>query len=153
MPSLTIDVVPESQLEEIRPLLLDLLHSEQNSSAEVQVSRESLEQWLPATAASFQGRNHIYAARLNGRVVGFCWCVIFDPGTGLEGEVAELYVEPGARGQGLAGRLVQAAVELFKRERVTFACVWTRPENETAVRTYRRAGFSPTDQLVMTWYP
>ncbi len=86
-------------------------------------------------------------------MVGFCWCLLFDPGTGLEGEVAELYVTPDSRGQGVASRLVAEAVALFAKNRVTFACVWTREANEAAVHVYRRAGFDPTDQLVLTWYP
>ena len=31
--------------------------------------------------------------------------------------------------------------------------VWTRPDNEAAVRLYRSAGFEPSRQLVLTWYP
>jgi len=79
--------------------------------------------------------------------------VLFEPGTGLEGEVAELYVAPEARGQGVASKLMEEAVALFTRHRVTFACVWTREANPAAVSAYRRAGFRPTDQLVLTWYP
>ena len=42
---------------------------------------------------------------------------------------------------------------LFKQRGVTLGYVWTRPENEAAVRLYREAGFTPNRQLVMTWYP
>jgi ribosomal protein S18 acetylase RimI-like enzyme len=31
--------------------------------------------------------------------------------------------------------------------------VWTRPDNDSAVRLYRSAGFETNRQLVMTWYP
>jgi ribosomal protein S18 acetylase RimI-like enzyme len=140
-------------LAEIRPLLIDLLHREQEHTTENPLTRDQLERWLPASRASFEGQNHIFAAREAGRVVGFCWCVIFDPGTGLEGEVAELYVAPEARGRGLASKLVGEAVRLFASQRVTFACVWTRGSNRSAVSAYRRAGFQPTEQLVLTWYP
>src|SRR5438552_170281 len=37
--------------------------------------------------------------------------------------------------------------------RVTLAYVWTRPDNDAAVKLYRSAGFEPNRQLVMTWYP
>ena len=37
--------------------------------------------------------------------------------------------------------------------RVTLAYVWTRPDNEAAVKLYHTAGFEPNRQLVMTWYP
>ena len=150
---MVIEILPEAELGEIRPLLVDLLHGEQEEAGRALLSREQLERWLPATRASFPGQNHIFAAKQDGRIVGFCWCLLFDPGTGLEGEVAELYVAPGARGRGIASKLVEEAVRLFAQHRVTFACVWTRQSNSAAVRAYRRAGFGPTDQLVLTWYP
>jgi ribosomal protein S18 acetylase RimI-like enzyme len=88
-----------------------------------------------------------------GRVAGFCWCVLFDPGSGLEGEVAEVYVADGERGRGVGEALARRAVELLRERGVTLGYVWTRPQNEAAVRVYQRAGFSPSSQLVMTWYP
>jgi len=148
-----IEPLAESELGAIRPLLVDLLHGEQEQSAKAQLSPEQLERWLPATNAQFIGENHIFAAKEADRIVGFCWCLLFDPGTGLEGEVAELYVAPEARGQGIASRLVEEAVALFAKHRVTFACVWTRESNSAAVSAYERAGFGPTEQLVLTWYP
>jgi ribosomal protein S18 acetylase RimI-like enzyme len=148
-----IESLPESELAVIRPLLVDLLHGEQEHDGRVQLSHEQLEHWLPSTRTEFTGQNHIFAAKDEGRILGFCWCLLFDPGTGLEGEVAELYVVPDARGQRVASRLVEEAVSLFAKSRVTFACVWTRESNPAAVRAYRRAGFAPTDQLVLTWYP
>jgi len=148
-----IESLAESELAAIRPLLVDLLHGEQDQGGTAHLSREQLEHWLPTTRAEFAGQNHIFAAKDEGRIVGFCWCLLFDPGTGLEGEVAELYVVPDARGQRVASRLVEAAVALFAQSRVTFACVWTRESNPAAVSAYRRAGFAPTDQLVLTWYP
>jgi ribosomal protein S18 acetylase RimI-like enzyme len=148
-----IEPLAEQELPLIRPLLLDLIRTEQESSGEVSARLEQLSAWLPATKPSFNGENHIFVAREGGLLLGFCWCVLFDPGTGLEGEVAELYVVPEARGRGLAGQLVGRAVELFASRHVTFACVWTRAENQPALRAYRRAGFAPTEQLVLTWYP
>ena len=85
----------------------------------------------------------------DGRVIGICWCVLFDPGTGLEGEVAELFVEPAARGQGVATALVGEAMRLFQDRAVTFASVWTHPGNGAAMAVYRRAGFAPTEQAVL----
>jgi ribosomal protein S18 acetylase RimI-like enzyme len=79
--------------------------------------------------------------------------VLFDPGTGLEAEIAELYVRPESRGAGVAQRLAATAVELFRRRRVTFACVWTRANNPAALAAYRGAGFAPTEQTVLTWLP
>jgi len=97
----------------------------------------------------FTGENIILAARAAGRVVGLCWCVLFNPGTGLEAEVAEVYVDAGFRSHGVGGRLLRQAVELFRQRNVTFAAVWTRESNPQAVRLYEEAGFRRTEQLVL----
>src|SRR3979411_2821598 len=86
-------------------------------------------------------------------MVGFCWIVLHDPGTGLEGEVAELYVAVEHRGRGIGDMLDRAAGKLFGERRGTLGYVWPRPDNESAVRLYRSAGFETNRQLVMTWYP
>ncbi len=80
------------------------------------------------------------------------WCCS-TPGTGLEAELAELYVRPEVRGGGVARSLVAEAVALLRRRRVSFACVWTRPGNDAALAAYRAAGFAPTEQAVLTWLP
>jgi ribosomal protein S18 acetylase RimI-like enzyme len=49
--------------------------------------------------------------------------------------------------------LVRQATRLFAERRVTLAYVWTREDNEAAVKLYTNAGFEPNRQLVMTWYP
>jgi len=102
---------------------------------------------------AFQGENVILAVRVPEGLAGFCWCVLFDPGTGLEGEVAEVYVASAHRREGVGRALLAAAIKLFEVRGVTLGYVWTRPENEWAVKLYREAGFSANRQLVLTWYP
>jgi ribosomal protein S18 acetylase RimI-like enzyme len=114
-----------------------------------QIERE----FADAPQPQFAGENVIFAARYSGQLVGLCWCVLFDPGTGLEGEVAEVYVEPGFRGRGIGRALLQRAVQLFRERSVTFAAVWTRENNPHAIRIYEEAGFRRTEQLVLTWLP
>ena len=106
-----------------------------------------------APAAHFTGENVILAARVEDKVVGLCWCVLFNPGTGLEAEVAEVYVDPAFRSQGIGAQLLRQAVQLFRQRNVTFAAVWTRESNPQAVRLYEEAGFRRTEQLVLTWLP
>ncbi|HEY1420627.1 MAG TPA: GNAT family N-acetyltransferase [Candidatus Dormibacteraeota bacterium] len=139
----------------IKPLLVDLHLGEQvHYSDHPQLSRKEIERHLEEVPSAFRGENVIYAARdEGGQVVGFCWIVMYDPGTGLEGEVAELYVSSEHRGRGIGEMLVKQAVKLFQDRRVTLAYVWTRPDNDSAVRLYRSAGFESNRQLVMTWYP
>ena len=139
----------------IKPLLVELHLSEQvHYSDHPQLTRLEIERHLTDVPATFRGENVIYAVRDEvGAVVGFCWIVLYDPGTGLEGEVAEVYVASEHRGRGIGDMLVRQAVKLFEERRVTLAYVWTRPDNESAVRLYTAAGFEPNRQLVMTWYP
>jgi ribosomal protein S18 acetylase RimI-like enzyme len=139
----------------IKPLLVELHLSEQVHYADhPQLPREEIERYLAQVPSAFHGENVVFAVRDEvGELMGFCWLVLFDPGTGLEGEVAELYVAEAHRGRGIGRMLVRQATRLFAERGVTLAYVWTRPDNEAAVRLYRSAGFEPNRQLVMTWYP
>ena len=139
----------------IKPLLVELHLNEQiHYEDHPQLPREEIERHLASVPTAFRGENVIYAVRDEvGQIVGFCWIVLYDPGTGLEGEVAEVYVAEGHRGRGIGEMLVREAVRLFAERHVTLGYVWTRPDNEAAVRLYRNAGFEPNRQLVLTWYP
>jgi ribosomal protein S18 acetylase RimI-like enzyme len=138
----------------VRPLLLELYQYEQPFFTDhPQLSRADLEHTLQGVPSGFRGENVILVVRAEEGLAGFCWCVLFDPGTGLEGEVAEVYVAAGHRREGVGRALLRAAVGLFKERGVTLGYVWTRPENEAAVELYREAGFTTNRQLVLTWYP
>jgi len=139
----------------IKPLLVELHLSEQvHYSDHPQLPREEIERHLAQVPSAFHGENVVFAVRDEvGELMGFCWLVLFDPGTGLEGEVAELYVAEAHRGRGIGSLLVRKATRLFAERGVTLAYVWTRPDNDAAVRLYTSAGFEPNRQLVMTWYP
>jgi ribosomal protein S18 acetylase RimI-like enzyme len=138
----------------VRPLLLELYEYEQPFySDHPQLTRDELEHTIQSVPRGVVGENVILAVRDGKRLAGFCWCVFFDPGTGMEGEVAEVYVGGKHRREGVGRALLDAAVELFKERGVTLGYVWTRPENEAAVKLYKDAGFSENRQLVLTWYP
>ena len=146
--------LPDGDLDLVRPLLIDLQLAEQpHFATHPQLTRAQLELVTPSLKPGFKGENVIFAVRDGEAVAGFCWCVLFDPGTGLEGEVAELYVAPGHRGRGTAKALLGEAVKLFRERNVTLGYVWTRGDNEAATRLYKGAGFEPNTQLVLTWYP
>ena len=139
---------------QVRALIGDLTEAEQDFYTHPRQSREQIDAAMPPLTATFVGENHVLVARdEQNDVIGVCWCVLFDPGTGLEGEIAELVVAPSAQGRGIATALLATARDLFVRRRVTFACVWTRDANPAAMSAYRRAGFAPTDQAVLTWLP
>ncbi len=143
------------ELEEIKPLLVDLHLDEQRFYPQhPQLSRSQLEASLPAVTGEFVGENLVLAVRdAQSNLAGFCWLVLFDPGTGLEGEVAEVFVAEAHRGGGVGEALLERAVQVFAERGVTLAYVWTREENQGATRLYEKAGFGPTSQLVLTWYP
>jgi len=155
MRTLDVERLAAGDYAVIKPLLVELHLTEQTHYADhPQLPREEIERHLAQVPSAFRGENVIYAVRDEvGQLVGFCWIVLYDPGTGLEGEVAELYVAEAHRGRGIGEMLVRQAVRLFAEHRVTLAYVWTRPDNDAAVKLYRSVGFEPNRQLVMTWYP
>lgn len=155
MRTLDVERLDAQDYEQIKPLLVELHLDEQTHFADhPQLSRLEIEKHLAAVPTTFRGENVVFAVRDEvGKVIGFCWCVLYDPGTGLEGEVAEVYVDAAHRGRGIGEALVDRAVRIFRERGVTLAYVWTRPDNEAAVRLYRSAGFEPNRQVVLTWYP
>jgi ribosomal protein S18 acetylase RimI-like enzyme len=149
-----VERLDPNQHDLVRPLLLELYEYEQPFFSEhPQLSHAELEQTVQSIPSTFKGENVILAVRAQEGLAGFCWCVLFDPGTGLEGEVAEVYVAAGHRREGVGRALLDAAIKLFEKEGVTLGYVWTRPENDAAVKLYQEAGFTPNRQLVLTWYP
>ncbi len=139
---------------EVRAMLTELALDEQGRYDHPRQTAEEVARSTALPRHHFTGENHLLVARdSSGVATGLCWCVLFDPGSGLEGEVAELYVRPEARGGGVASALLREAMALFRRRRVTFACVWTRDDNPAAMAAYRSAGFTPTEQAVLTWLP
>lgn len=120
---LRIEILEEHEDAEVRAMLVDLALGEQKHFDHPIESPEQLTERL-RPSPHFTGDNHILVARApDGRAVGLCWIVLFDPGTGLEAEVAELYVRPEGRGQGVAHRLMAAAMDVLREREVTFACV------------------------------
>jgi len=155
MRTLDVERLATGDFTLIKPLLVELHLGEQIHYADhPQLTRKEIERQLGEIPMAFHGENVIFAVRDEaGLVVGFCWIVLYDPGTGLEGEVAEVYVDEAHRGRGVGEMLVRRAVRLFEERRVTLGYVWTRKDNESAVRMYAAAGFEASRQLVMTWYP
>ncbi|HVC41687.1 MAG TPA: GNAT family N-acetyltransferase [Candidatus Saccharimonadales bacterium] len=148
-----IETLEDHEDAEVRAMLVDLALTEQRHFDHPEETAEQLSGRL-STSPRFTGENHILVARTpEGDAIGLCWVVLFDPGTGLEAEIAELYVRPQGRGQGVAHRLMAEAMRLIRSREVTFACVWTRGDNHAALAAYVAAGFAPTEQTVLTWLP
>jgi len=152
---LRVERITDADAGAVRALLVELTLEEQERYDHPRQSRAQVEAGTHAPGPTFPGENHLYVARerAGGEPLGVCWVVLFDPGTGLEGEVAELYVAPSARSHGVATALLDEAMALFRLRNVTFASVWTRDDNPAALAAYRAAGFVPTEQTVLTWLP
>lgn len=151
---ISIEQLRDPEDIEVRHLLVELALEEQDKYNHPKESRAEITARTGAVEPRFVGENLIYIARAaSDRAVGLIWCALFDPGTGLEGEIAELYVENDARGQGVASALIERAMRLFRDRQVTFVSVWTRDDNPAALRAYEKAGFKPTEQTVLTWLP
>src|SRR2546428_2435222 len=118
----------------IKPLLVELHLSEQVHYIDhPQLPREEIERHLAQIPTAFRGENVIYVVRDEaGQVVGFCWIVLYDPGTGLEGEIAELYVAEGHRGRGIGEMLVRQAVRPFAERPGPLGHGRTRPGHQKA---------------------
>src|ERR1700722_18243663 len=145
-----IETLDDHQDTQVRAMLVDLALAEQRHYDHPAESSDQPSERL-STSPRFSGENHILVARSpDGAAIGLCWVVLFDPGTGLEAEIAELYVRPHGRGQGIAHRLMAEAMRLIRSREVTFACVWTRGDNDAALAAYVAAGFAPTEQTVLT---
>ncbi len=152
---LVVETLTDPDDPAVRTMLVDLEVAEQAGYDHPRRSRAQIAAAMPPIRSTFTGENHLMVAReaAGTAPLGVCWCVLFDPGTGLEGEVAELYVDPAARGRGVATRLLAEAMALFRSRQITFACVWTRDDNPAALAAYRAAGFAPSEQAVLTWLP
>jgi ribosomal protein S18 acetylase RimI-like enzyme len=153
-PSVRIETLQRPDDPEVLALLVELGLEDQERYDHPKETREEIAGRTGPLAPSFRGENVVFVARdEKDHAIGLCWCVLFDPGNGLEGEVAELYVLPAARGGGVATALVGEAMRLFREREATFVTVWTRADNPAALAVYRRHGFQPTEQTVLTWLP
>ena len=103
-----MEQLADGEYDLIKPLLVELHMGEQvHYSDHPQLRREDIEDHLATVPSTFKGENVVFVVRDEiGGVIGFCWIVLFDPGTGLEGEVAEVYVAPEHRGRGVGDMLI-----------------------------------------------
>lgn len=92
-------------------------------------------------------------AEAEGKPVGFIvvdanWR---DPQGRRVGEVHELAVHPDYWGQGLAQRLLAAALDHFREQGLERAGLWVGEDNKRAQAFYQRAGFRRSGQQRGVW--
>src|ERR1700730_9275423 len=142
MRTLDVERLGDGDYDLIKPLLVELHMGEQvHYSDHPQLRREEIENHLAKVPSSFPGENVVVGVGDEiGDIIGFCWIVLFDPGTGLEGEVAEVYVSPDHRGRGVGEMLMQQAGRLFRERRGKPGFGWEGPANVAAGGLFASGG-------------
>ena len=83
----------------------------------------------------------LFVARDGDRLVGMLTLALFEIPTGVRAWIEDVVVDDAARGQGVAERLVQAALEHAAGAGARTVDLTSRPDREAANRLYRRLGF------------
>jgi DNA-binding MarR family transcriptional regulator/GNAT superfamily N-acetyltransferase len=83
-------------------------------------------------------RENAWIAEVDGQPVGCVFCVRRDDATA---QLRLLLVEPGARGAGVGGRLVDECLRFARRAGYKEIMLWTNDVLADARRIYQRAGF------------
>jgi ribosomal protein S18 acetylase RimI-like enzyme len=94
----------------------------------------------------------VWLAELDARAAGYlvlvtCYSMEFG---GLSGWVDDLFVRPGCRNQGLAGRLLDAVRRNGAASGLRALHLEAAADNAPAQRAYRRAGFAPVERQLLT---
>ncbi len=79
---------------------------------------------------------------IDHRIAGFCWTKIHHDTDPIIGEIYVIAVDPDFHGRGLGGPMTLAGLEWLSSQDITTANLYVEADNEPAVRTYDRLGFS-----------
>ncbi|GAA4179735.1 GNAT family N-acetyltransferase [Gryllotalpicola koreensis] len=95
---------------------------------------------------------HLYAARLDGRIVGTACLVVYPIPTGIRAHIDDVVVDESARGHGLSRLLLNHLIaEANERFRARTIDLTSRPDREAANHLYRTSGFAERDTNVYRW--
>lgn len=141
--------------DEVRRLLAKLSHEDQTLwQKQTKPLEEYLEKYSKMPVSHMiNGKNAIFVAEEDRKIIGLCWCTIVDRGIDRQGEIAEFYMEEDYRGKGQGKELLETAKRFFTKEKVEVVFVWTHHGNEAAIKLYRNAGFKEVTQIVMAYIP
>jgi ribosomal protein S18 acetylase RimI-like enzyme len=90
----------------------------------------------------------LFAARVEGRIVGSLTLAVFRIPTGLRAWIEDVVVDEGARGHGVGDALNRAALAEAARRGCRTVDLTSRPSREAANRLYQRLGFVARDTNV-----
>lgn len=117
-------------------------HPEQGRLTRADVLAREAEPWFDPEG--------FWLAERDGRLLGSMWTKVAEPGVG---EVYALGIDPDAQGLGLGGALTRLAVAALRERGLRAVELYTEGDNEPAIRTYARAGFTRSAVDVMYGTP
>lgn len=108
-----------------------------------EASREPDERWQSWVAEAARGESRaLFAAERDGAWVGVVGSFLrVDP---REAQLVSMWVDPAARGEGLAERLIGAVAEWARSRGCNDVYLFVQETNGRAQRLYERAGFHAT---------
>ncbi|MEU0249159.1 GNAT family N-acetyltransferase [Streptomyces sp. NPDC006235] len=90
----------------------------------------------------------VLVARAGGVIVGTLTLVLLPLPSGLRGRVEDVVVDDAARGQGIAGLLIEEAVRIAREAGARTVDLTSRPDRAAANRLYERLGFRARESTV-----
>jgi mycothiol synthase len=111
-------------------------HPDQGGQSADDVAAVMAEPWFQPEGLRIHERN--------GRIAGFCWTKIHDhadPARRL-GEIFVIGVDPDFHGQGMGGPMTAAGLAWLHDQGLGTGMLYVEADNEPAVRTYHRLGFT-----------
>jgi len=102
------------------------------------------EAWISGRLADPRGQSTLVVEDEPGRIAGYALTAPArdDDAAGL-GELEAIYLDPGARGQGLGRPLLEAALAELAKAGLGTVVLWVLTANASARGFYERAGFRP----------
>jgi ribosomal protein S18 acetylase RimI-like enzyme len=141
----TIRAVRADEWRQWREVRLRMLREEANSFGTrwEEAAREPDERWQTWTAEAARGETRtLFVAEHDDRWVAVAGGFLrIDP---VEAQLVSMWVDPKARGAGLAERLIEAVATWANGRGCTVVYLFVQETNVRAQRLYERAGFSPT---------
>jgi ribosomal protein S18 acetylase RimI-like enzyme len=92
--------------------------------------------------------NTVLVARADGAITGTLTLVLLPLPSGPRGRVEDVVVDDTARGQGIAGLLIEEALRLARRAGARTVDLTSRPDRAAANRLYERLGFQARESRV-----
>jgi ribosomal protein S18 acetylase RimI-like enzyme len=92
--------------------------------------------------------NTVLLARAEREIVGTLTLVMVPVPSGLRARIEDVVVDEGARGHGIAGRLIEEAVRVAREGGARTVDLTSRPDRLAANRLYERLGFAVRESTV-----